>query len=233
VFTLVAEKSPRAGMLWIPALCGIVALGIDAMPVSRASGSAIVAVLVALQAVVAVRTDWPRVRGIEAAARWAVATAPNRRVLYMGLHNADFIVDARRLAPARDFVVVRGCKVFEPVMIHKEFGDEQLVTSEDEILSFLRDYGITTVIVEDRNLLGLPAWDLLWATLHTDGFAVERTFPVEANLWRHEGLRLVAFRFLEEPTPRRADLPVQVLPLGRTLVPQLAVPPPAGRGSAW
>lgn len=75
-------------------------------------------------------------------------------------------------------IVLRGSKVLYTFASYKGYGYEDLVSSEEEILRFLLDYGVRFVVVEMPDREGTKPGALLRRLVSTDRFIHRLSVPV-------------------------------------------------------
>lgn len=161
------------------------------------------------------------VRGYEDAARYVVANTDASRFSFMdGYLNGGFIYHVRRHDPGRRLWVLRGDKLLYSVLIDPRRGYREYASGEEDILDLLFQYDPELIVVEEPQVrFEMPVATQLRQTLaaHPERFERVKSFPLETNISRYQGVRLDVYRSkLRNPSPARR-VAVDMIGLGRTI----------------
>ena len=169
------------------------------------------------------------VRGYAQAARAMLAHTGDRPfVLFDGYYDGDVVFFTRQLDTARQTYLLRGSKVLYTYASFKQHNFRNLMTTSEELAQFLREYGIRTVAVEDKDLAGTEMGALLRQTLKDPTrFRLVGAFPITATRSTLAGLTVLLYEVADAAEPTASELEIPLAGLRRTLT-----VPVNGRGRA-
>jgi len=137
------------------------------------------------------------VAGYAQAAEYVVGQEDPGLILFAGKHDGNFIFNVRALDPDKRHIVLRADKMLVSMSVHKYFGTVSHVKSEEDVLGLIDRYGIGLVVIESRDIVGLPEFGLLSRTLAGPSFRLQHEFPVRTNLPEFSNLSLKVYRYLD------------------------------------
>lgn len=243
-FSPMAELDARHTIYWIPAVVAFAAYGLTSVasalrkPVLRYPLAAIV---VAGAAYPACTTPALYVRGYKEAAEYVIAeTQQPTLCLFDSFLNGDFIFQTRRHDPGKRVWILRGDKIFYSMLSDPHAVYHEYVHTDQSILDLLYRYDPEFIIVEEPQIFfNLEAAELVRKALrgHPERFRMEKIIPIESNLKRFEGAKLVIYRNVyRNPNPDkeawlpvlglRQDLQAPIRPGSATGAREIDQPPP-------
>ena len=91
----------------------------------------------------------PVVRGYQAVADYVAQHAPRGAVvMFSGYRDGNFVFDLRTHEERRDISTIRADKLLLRIAVERERGVGQADLSEEQIAAFLRDFGVSLIIVQ-------------------------------------------------------------------------------------
>lgn len=147
-----------------------------------------------------------RVAGYEEAVRSMFAVAGDSRfVLFDGYYDGDAVFYARQLDPGRKRYLLRGSKMLYAYGSFKHYGYRDLVADDKALATFMNEYGIGAVAVEDLDLAETEPGRLLRQTLvQSPRFELVEEIPVDAPRSALDELNLLVYR-VKDPLPPTAE----------------------------
>lgn len=156
------------------------------------------------------------ISGYEEAAKYVVEEAGAPTVVaFSGYHNGNFIFHVRKLDTNRNIVVLRGDKIFsdhEWVAMHRDLAGQQL-------LRFLRDFGVKYVVLETKERKDSPDIALLLKLLPAGDFILRKEIKLKTNIRAFEGVSLQVYQYCKEPLFSRETIDFRLRGLGDVSVP--------------
>jgi hypothetical protein len=158
-----------------------------------------------------VQGEEPRyVAGYRQAAEYVMSQENPGLILFAGKHDGNFIFNLRALDRDKDMIVLRADKVLVSMAVQKYFGTLSYVKTEEDVLALIDRYGVGLVVIESRDIVGLPEFSMLSKVLAGPQFRLQEDIPVRTNLPEFSNLSLRVYRYLDKKS--RVGSPV-VIPL--------------------
>ena len=222
LFTYVPGKNPRYTMFWIPAF-----IAMAAAPFHYLTSTWLKSAAVALYAAVAAHglytiyldTEPRTVTGFQTAARVAMANSESPTIMVDAYNNGYFTYFVRQQDPGRRYWVLRGDKILSSAAMVK--GSLEIhVETEDDIKALLESYGVSTIVVEANELIGIPVHVMFREYLKGPDFELIEEIPTDSSIDKRyqNGQSLLVYRYLDWK-PLTADTITLEMPIiGRTFV---------------
>ena len=211
--TLTAIKEPRFAFFWTPAFALAAAAGASGLAarLPRPAWSAALAALLmlALFGGHLARAPMAWSEGLAEVARWIDDHFEGSAVLTSVDREGALVLRIRELDHERRLRVYRSAKLFESMMVRKNWGEGARVESASEIREAIARYGIRHIVAEHGIRKPTEVETLLRETLAGDEFEVAAVFPVR---YPNREVELVVYRFrgeIRDPGER----PAQFLPI--------------------
>ncbi len=192
--TFIAGKEPRYILYWLPPFVYFAVSPLAAKFRVRWARPALAVVLLSLlltSAWSAWAFERPYLSGYEALARRLTQSDRGGIVLFDGDLGANLMFYLRTLDPARRWIVMR--KALYVTLNAKEFGYRELIITRAELQELIRSYGIKYVVVEDTTALDFEIQKTLREFLQTPQFKLVKAFPIESNIPKLQGRRLLLY----------------------------------------
>lgn len=222
-FTALNHKIPRYAIYWIPAFCLFAAMPFEYLR-ERARGWRLAAlgvgatVVVASNLAAALSLPQRRFQGIEAAAQAAVAQARSPIILVDAYYNGFFTYFVRANDPDRRFWVMRGDKLFSSSAINPGTWQQVHAHSRDDLRRILDEYGVDVVVVETRELTGVPIHQEFRDWLRTPDFELLREIRTDGNGPEYrDDQSLAVYRYRNRKPPTASHLELRLPVVGKTL----------------
>ncbi len=216
LFTAIAQKDSRYVIYWLPPMCAMAAYGLFAtrsiVRLRRPAAVGLVGVAV-LSIVGASRIERPYVRGCLEAVQHVASVNGTNPIFFQGELNGSFIFHVRATDTERRSLVLRGSKMIFVTNILNAYGQEQLIGTPEDLFQAFDRNAVRCAVVEDRDILNAPGYEMLINALESDRFQPSATVPIETNVERFADLKLKIYEYKEARAPK--DLTV-ILPM-RTL----------------
>lgn len=221
VFSYIANKVPRYSFVWIPPFCLFATLvlanikgRIKALEVSEI----LLVCLSVYQFTLAYRIRVPYISGYDKAAKYVVDRCKiGLPVLFDGYYSNNFIFHVRRYDPEKEMVVLRGSKVLATFAISKSLRLKEYVHVESDIFSFLDTYGIKYVIVEDKDQIGLKAFQLLRQALRSPDFELLNKIPIQSDIDGFAPKAILIYEYKKDVSPKKDFIILELPTVGRNL----------------
>jgi len=161
----------------------------------------------------------PIVRGYRDAAASILAHNGDKPFfLFDGVRDGDIIFYTRQMDPSRRLYALRGSKMLYTFASMKQFGYQELVTTREELIRFIRDYGIRVVAVEDRDLADTQPGKVLREALRDPAlFECAGAIPVRAPGTRLDNLTVLVYVSRSNGKPSQEFLTIPLPGLQRTI----------------
>ena len=222
LFTYVPGKNPRYTMFWIPAF-----IGIAATPFYYLTSARLKIAAVALYVVVATHglytiyfeTDPRKVTGFQAAARVAMENSESPIILVDAYNNGYFTYFVRQQDIERRFWVLRADKILSSAAMVKGLLKIHVET-EDDITQLLDKYGVSTIVVEANELIGIPVHVMFREYLKGPDFELIEDISTEGSTDKRyqNGQSLLIYRYLNWKRPTADTITLEMPIIGRTFV---------------
>lgn len=227
-FTYVAGKNERYPIFWIPGFCLFAALPLAYVArhrvASLAAGTLLGGVIVYhVGSVLSITPNYAT--GYKAAAEFAVAQAKSPTIFVDAYNNGYFTYFVRAADPERSVFVLRGDKLLTSASISAKHWLTVHAKDEADILANFDKYGVTVVVVEERDYTGIDIHETLREVLTSERFRLLKRFPVESNrqvsILRGRpdlgGQDLLVYEYLEAKRPSAGTLTLEVPVVGQTI----------------
>lgn len=138
----------------------------------------------------------PRVEGYRAVAEFVHATGTRAPILFAGKHDGNFIYRLRLLDPDRQHVVLRADKMLLSLAVHKYYGMQSHVRSDEDVKAMIARYGVQYIVLETPDILKLKEFEMLRRVLSDDSaFEKVRVLPVSASGGAEGPSQVEVYRF--------------------------------------
>jgi hypothetical protein len=192
-FTLIIEKDPRHTMLWVPPLLYLALTGLETLMRRRALALIATTIFALVFLVNAVRSERPKLSGVEEVARYVVSLPESEITYYQGDLDGDFIFFVRKFDPEKEHMVAREKQI---VVSRLGWSAKEVLHTPEEVLNFFQTWGIRYAVVEDQDALsGLSSVREL---LNSGQFELLRSFPVSTNQPNYTVHQIQVFRYRGE-----------------------------------
>ena len=179
--TYTPAPDPRYSMYWIPAFCLFPAVIIDFSLVRswRILTSIALITIVSYQFIVSYQLEPEYTDGYERAARYVTEHSNAETILFSS--NVDtgfFIFFVRKYDPNKNFIVLRADKILSTSLLNKIIEDH--ITSREQIYDILDDFGVKTIVIEDKVYTSY-ALELLREELKSEKFLLLKNINILSN----------------------------------------------------
>jgi hypothetical protein len=200
--TCTPAQDPRYSMYWIPAFCLFPAMIIDFSPVRswRMLTSIALLAIVFYQFVVSYQLEPEYVHGYEQAARYVVEQSNGETILFSS--NVDtgfFIFFVRKYDPNKTFIVLRADKILSTSLLNRIIEDR--ITSREQIYDILNDFGVKTIVVEDK-VYASYALEILREELKSEKFLLLKNINIRSNNILINNYNLSIYEYKGHKNPR-------------------------------
>jgi hypothetical protein len=161
--------------------------------------------------------EHPFVSGYQRAARFVMSLPDKGTTLVSLKHNGNFIFHVRKEDDKREKIVLRSDKILVSMAVHKHFGVKSYVKNKEDIHEILDRYGVGIIVVENRDLIGLPEMKLLLQTLKGTKFQLLEEFPVQTNQPNLAGIKIRVYRYLDRKSVDNGTIRIPMPHIGREL----------------
>ncbi len=216
---LIAGKEPRYILYWLPPF---VYFAVSPITVkfralwTRPVLAAVIVLLLVTHAWSGWAFERPYLSGYEALARRLTQSDRGGIVLFDGDLGANFMFYLRTLDPARRWIVMR--KALYVTRNAKEFGSRELVKSQTGLQDLMREYGIKYVLVEELPTYDFEIQKTLRELLQTPQFTLVEARPIESNVPKLQGRRLLLYENNAATARSAKYLRLEMLTLSRDIV---------------
>ena len=165
----------------------------------------------------ALRTKPGYVRGYEEAANIILASPVRGTVMFAGKHDGNFIFHMRAGDYDRRHVILRGDKTLITMSVHKYFGVQSNVRTEEDVRAMLERNSVAWVVVDRPNISDIDEFELLWKVLQGSDYRLEKSIPVQSNISHYRNMSIGVYRRLAMPDFRSGPLSITIPVLGRDI----------------
>lgn len=160
----------------------------------------------------------PQVDGYRAVAAFVHATGTRAPILYAGKHDGNFIFDLRGLDPGREHVVLRADKLLLSLAVHKYYGMQSHVRSDEDVKAMIARYGVQYIVLESPDILKLKEFEMLRRVLN-DARAFEQVavLPVSASGGADGPSRVEVYRFRDFKPGAGEEIVIPLPHMGREI----------------
>ena len=200
--TCTPAQDPRYSLYWIPAFCLFPAVIIDFSPVRswRMLTSIALLAVVFYQFVVSYQLEPEYVHGYEQAARYVVEQSNGETILFSS--NVDtgfFIFFVRKYDPNKNFIVLRADKILSTSLLNRIVEDR--ITSREQIYDIINDFGVKTIVVEDK-VYASYALEMLREELKSENFLLLKNVNIRSNNVLKNNYNLSIYEYKRHKNPR-------------------------------
>lgn len=216
-FTLLAGKEPRYIVYWLPPVVYFAVGPFTSRALANRirPASAILAVaLVVSRGWVAWSFERPYLTGYASAAKWITQNYDSGIVLYDADLAANFCFFLRAYDPGRRYIVLR--KALYAVRENKDWGSTEFVKNVNDLQALIDRYGIKYIVLGDIPI-DFKSQELLREYVQTPRFKVAGFFPIEANVPKLQGHRLVIYENLHVKPVSSGVLRITLMTLNRDI----------------
>ena len=166
----------------------------------------------------AFNADPPYISGNELAAEYVTGLPDQGTILFCCKHDGNFIFHTRRNDPGKNKIVLRADKILVSMSIRKQYGLQSYVETGDDLYRLLDRYGVSIIVAENRDLVGLDEFGLLLEALQdSNRFELLEEFPLETNIPEFHDVKTGVYRYLaQKPVPAEGII-IPMPHLGREL----------------
>jgi len=225
VFTYISEKEPRHVIYWIPAFAVFAAQGVfvigDRIKFKRSS-----ALLTAIVITGTFIASWMQkvsyLYGYEQAAEFILSNLPEneRRCLFDGELEGNFIFQVSRLDDQRRLWILRGDKLFYSYLMYPSVRYTDYVQTAEDIKQVIYDYDPQFIVLEEpRPLANIATAELLRDVIHSnpDRYELVATIPVKSNHNSYENIKLNIYHNLFRNAHPVTELKIEMLSLDKQI----------------
>jgi hypothetical protein len=206
-------KESRHALVFLPMVLVVAGLGLDALLPARASGLALMVLVIGTGVYTWRDAPTPFVDGYREAAEWIAREAPKDAVVvFSGKRDGSFIFNMRTIEARRDISVIRADKLLLDIAVRRTIGVRQKDLSEQQIGDLLDHDGVSYVVAQDDFWTDLPAMSRFQAVLRSPHFQAVGWIPVVANV-PTEDRSLTVYRNMNDISagPHMVDLRLPII----------------------
>jgi hypothetical protein len=211
--TVVGVKATRYAIYWIPPFIYFAVAPLSALRDRLRVGASIVmsGVLAML-----IFSSWfyerPYVSGYAASARRITEMSKSGFILFDGDLPANFIFFVRLYDPGHRFFVLR--KALYTGQIMPEYGESELLHTEQDLNDLMTRYGIRFVVVSEKSTQMFPVQATLRKLLSSDPYRLVQRFMVDTNqpAWTGDNLLLYENTHPAKPSGKSLTIKMMTLP---------------------
>lgn len=229
-FSLLAGKNPRYPFFWMPAFTVFAALALVyfKQPLARVLWTIALLAVVSFNVYESWRKQPQYATGYDTAARFVLEHSKSPTVFFDGYNNGYFTYFMRAADPAQTMYVLRGDKLLTSSAINNNIWLEVHARDEADIERMLKEYGIELVVLESRDVSGIPIHQKLRTLVTGDRFELLARIPVESNREPLQAQTLDIYRYRHAQAMTASHLTLKLPVVGQTI----QVPMRAATGSA-
>ena len=158
----------------------------------------------------------PVVRGYQEVADYVAQHAPRDAVvMFSGYRDGNFVFDLRTHEGRRDISTIRADKLLLRIAVERERGVGQTDLSEQQIATFLRDFGVSLIIVQPGFWEDLREMARFSTVLHSAEFERVAQFDITGSV-AHTDKRIEIYKPTYEIDQTRRVLQLEVPIIGDT-----------------
>lgn len=151
------------------------------------------------------------VNGYEQAAEFISEQPNSQPVLFCCKHDGNFTFNKRANNPERDDVILRADKTLVSISSNAFYGVAQHARSDEEIIEALNDYGVRTLVLENRDMVGIPQFKRLIELAKNPELFEELTqIEIDTNVPEYKDTKVTIYRYLQA---REAKDNVLIVPM--------------------
>lgn len=151
------------------------------------------------------KSEQPFVSGLDRVAEDVLGRPDEGTILYCCKHDGNFIFHVRKNDVDQENIVLRADKILVSMVVHKFYGVVSHMQTENDLYRILDTYGVSIIVVESSDLVGLSEFGLLLNILR-DGekFQLLEEFPLETNVREFADIKIRIYRYLDQkPIPEK------------------------------
>ena len=211
--TFTGAQEPRYAIYWIPAFCQFAATTLDYFHHRfwKVFASAILVILAGHQFATAFQQNAEYADGYEKAAKYIIENKKGESVLFSGsVDTGYFIFFIRKHNPNKELIVLRADKLMATSQLDRIV--EERVTTRAQIYQILQDFGVSYVVVENKEFASRP---LQWLReeLQSDKFIFHKTIPIRSNSHKLQDATLTIYEYKDYTPPKRGKILHMNIPL--------------------
>ena len=211
--TFTGAQEPRYAIYWIPAFCQFAATTIDFFHhrLWKIFASSILIILAGYQFAIAFQQSSEYADGYEKAAKYIIENKKGESVLFSGsVDTGYFIFFTRKHNPNKELIVLRADKLMATSQLDRIVEDR--VTTRAQIYQILQDFGVSYVVVENKEFASRP---LQWLReeLQSDKFMFHKTIPIRSNSRKLQDATLTIYEYKDYTPPKRGKILHMNIPL--------------------
>jgi hypothetical protein len=200
--TCTPAQDSRYSMYWIPAFCLFPAVIIDFSLVRswRILTSIALIAIVSYQFIVSYQLEPEYADGYEQAARYVTEHSNGETILFSS--NVDtgfFIFFVRKYDPNKNFVVLRADKILSTSLLNRIIEDH--ITSREQIYEILDDFGVKTIVIEDKVYTSY-ALEILREEIKSEKFLLLKNINIRSNNSLINNYNLSIYEYKGHKNPR-------------------------------
>jgi hypothetical protein len=200
--TCTPAQDYRYSIYWIPAFCLFPAVIIDFSRVRlwRILTSTALFAIVSYQFVMSYQLEPEYADGYEQAARYIVEKSNGETILYnSNIDTGFFIFFVRKHDPNKNFIVLRANKILATSLLDRVIEDR--ITSPEHIYDILDDFGVKTIVIEDK-LYASYALEILREELKSEKFLLLKNITIHSNNSKINNYNLSIYEYKGYKSPR-------------------------------
>jgi len=223
-FTLISglyNNSLRYSIYLTPAVCLLASRGLlffPDKPVLHKIWVGILATAIAWNLYTDFKSEQPFVSGYELAAEQVLSLPNKGTILFCCKHDGNFIFHIRQGDVERENIVLRADKILVSMAVTKFYGVKSHMQTENDLYRILDKYGVSIIVVESSDLIGLSEFGLLLDTLReNEKFELLEEFPLQTNAPEFADIKIRIYRYLDQKPIPDEGIVIPMPHLGREL----------------
>lgn len=173
-------------------------------------------VVLAVQANAALHQPVLYTSGYAEASQIALAQVTSGRILFAGKNDGNFILHVRKDDESHERFVLRADKILLSMSVHKYFGIKSYVSDRNDIIRILDKFGVSAVVIEEPDVVGLSEFQLLREALNGSEFELLARVPIATNVPEYSNLAVLVYRYRNAQHPE-GDLVIPMPQMSREI----------------
>jgi hypothetical protein len=232
-FTFIAQKDVRYIIYWIPALTGVASLGFMEINnyiknkyniTSSIYANIVMIIIILLSVTSGFIIKRPFKEGYDNIAKYIVSKGQDRKndiILYDGYDYKNMIFSLRKNGPNRKIYLFRTSKYFYATNILSQYETKNIISEKNDILSFLKKYGIRYIILSHNvDMTMISSKNLRELISENNNFILLKIFYVNSNDDTN-GYISVYYYKEGKPLASGTEIEMQMPTIGKTIKIQL------------
>lgn len=218
-FSLLAGKNPRYPFFWMPAFTVFAALALVYLtqPAARVLWTVALLAVVSLNVYESWRKQPQYATGYDTAARFVLEHSKSPTVFFDGYNNGYFTYFMRAADPEQSMYVLRADKLLTSSAINNSIWLEVHARDEADIERMLKEYGVELVVLESRDVSGIPIHQRFRKLVTGDGFELLARIPVQSNREPLQAQTLDIYRYRRAQAMTASHLTLKLPVVGQTI----------------